>query len=66
MLIKDWFAVPAGKIYPEMYPKGMVLRGELRERAEALGLIEDGAAAAKAEAERVAAEEAAKAKKGRA
>lgn len=40
MLKDDWFAVPAGAIYPVLYPKGTLLEGELLARARDLGLIE--------------------------
>lgn len=41
MLKHDWFAVPAGEIYPQLFPAGTVLTGELLERATALGLVDD-------------------------
>ena len=43
MLKKDWLAVPAGQIYPVQFKAGDVLSGELLDRAQALGLIEDKA-----------------------
>jgi hypothetical protein len=62
-LKKDWHAVPAGAIYPVMYPAGTELSGELLDRAQALGLVETAKqskaqrladeAAAEAEAKRV-------------
>jgi hypothetical protein len=39
MLKVDWFAVPEGEIYPQMYRAGTVLSGELLDRALALGLV---------------------------
>jgi hypothetical protein len=62
MLLKDWLAVPEGKIYPEMFMAGSELTGELLDRASVLGLIADRnsgkAAKHQAEAERQAKEQA--------
>jgi hypothetical protein len=41
MLKQDWFAVPAGEIYPQMFTAGTVLTGDLLERAKALGIVDD-------------------------
>jgi len=41
MLKKNWLAAKENEIYPQLYPAGTVLTGELLERAKGLGLIED-------------------------
>lgn len=41
MLKEDWFAVPDGEIYPQMFAKGTVLNGNMLARAKALGLVDE-------------------------
>lgn len=41
VLKTDWLAVASGNIYPDLYPAGSELKGELLERAEMLGKMTD-------------------------
>ncbi len=56
-LKKSWDAVKVGEIYPQHYPAGTELEGELLERAKGLGLVEsskEASARKKAEADAAA------------